>query len=699
MSMKIIGIVLFFFVGIYHINAHENPIDNRINRTERFLKENGHVTYLQKLKLENKVIDEVHLAYLNNYSTDIREKIEGFFEGVKDLDSGSGFESQINSLFQKDRNWFDSTYLFFTNNYSADRNDHSEGINAVAASFSGCSCTNIGFEVGDFSGWDVYLGNACEGTLCNAFTLSSYALAGITRIEVNDGFTLPQYDALAGGTNLPVVAPGSTYSLRLGNIKNGGDAYKIKRTFCVSSTDPFLKYKYAVVLEDPGSDHNDDAKPYFMVRIYDQSNNPITCAEYKVMANPNSEEIKTNFKQSPTNPFVYYKPWTEVLVPLNAYIGQTLTVEYIVSDCAWGGHLGYAYIDGECGPLGNITSSSCPTPPLYDLKTLTAPIGFKYYLWEGVGIKGSNFNRSVKIREDGLFKVKMITETGCSFEQSVTTTACPIAAPVNCGLSISGVNISSCQTNDGSYSITGNFTVTNGTNEGVVCVTNGTQTKYYFGPFSSTRSFTLAPLFSDGAIGKKITAYYFTTSFISPGMHQCKDTQSYNAPSSCVSPVIPCNECIQSFSPLPNKKYIISGWVKDPSALPTDENLTDPYIFISFTGSSTTYTFSAQGMIIDGWQRIHQEFLIPSGATDISIQLKSNSGTVYFDDIRVHPADAGFQSYVYDPLTLRLVSVLDDNNYAAIYEYDQEGQLVRTKKETERGIITITENRQNSPKR
>jgi hypothetical protein len=36
---------------------------------------------------------------------------------------------------------------------------------------------------------------------------------------------------------------------------------------------------------------------------------------------------------------------------------------------------------------------------------------------------------------------------------------------------------------------------------------------------------------------------------------------------------------------------------------------------------------------------------------------------------------------------------LDENNYATMYEYDDDGTLIRLKKETERGIKTITETR------
>nr|MBP7556805.1 hypothetical protein [Chitinophagaceae bacterium] len=66
---------------------------------------------------------------------------------------------------------------------------------------------------------------------------------------------------------------------------------------------------------------------------------------------------------------------------------------------------------------------------------------------------------------------------------------------------------------------------------------------------------------------------------------------------------------------------------------------------------------------------------------------------LYVDDIRIHPFNANMKSYVYDPVNLRLLSELDANNYARFYEYDEEGTLIRTKAETEKGIKTITETR------
>jgi hypothetical protein len=36
---------------------------------------------------------------------------------------------------------------------------------------------------------------------------------------------------------------------------------------------------------------------------------------------------------------------------------------------------------------------------------------------------------------------------------------------------------------------------------------------------------------------------------------------------------------------------------------------------------------------------------------------------------------------------------LDENNFASFYEYDDDGTLIRVKKETERGIKTVRETR------
>lgn len=153
-----------------------------------------------------------------------------------------------------------------------------------------------------------------------------------------------------------------------------------------------------------------------------------------------------------------------------------------------------------------------------------------------------------------------------------------------------------------------------------------------------------------------------------------------------------CQDCIPSFSPDPGE-YIISGWVMGSES---NKNMSyiNPFIDVSFVGGGTgSFTIFPSGPIIDGWQKVEGVVSVPSNATDILIKLDCQTGTCHFDDIRFVPVDGSIKSYVYDPITLRLVAELDERNYATFYEYDEEGKLIRVKKETEKGIMTIQENR------
>ncbi len=174
------------------------------------------------------------------------------------------------------------------------------------------------------------------------------------------------------------------------------------------------------------------------------------------------------------------------------------------------------------------------------------------------------------------------------------------------------------------------------------------------------------------------------------GQVQLRMDQKYLTCASTVS----CADCVSSFSPVPGR-YIVSAWVKENNATQSITNYTKPYVRISFAGSTNAFNLLPSGKIIDGWQKIDSVITIPNGATSISIALKVTSGEAFFDDIRFFPLDGSMMSYVYDPINLRLMAELDERNYATLYEYDEEGKLIRIKKETEKGIMTIQENRDN----
>jgi PA14 domain len=147
------------------------------------------------------------------------------------------------------------------------------------------------------------------------------------------------------------------------------------------------------------------------------------------------------------------------------------------------------------------------------------------------------------------------------------------------------------------------------------------------------------------------------------------------------------------FFPYKGKKMVISAWVKEEQDCSCISYVSNS-IFISFTGAAQTYTFKPTGNIIEGWQRYESVFDIPSAATNITISLQATgTSPVYFDDLRVHPFNSNMKSFVYNSVDLRLMAELDENNYATFYEYDDDGTLIRVKKETQRGIKTINETR------
>lgn len=160
---------------------------------------------------------------------------------------------------------------------------------------------------------------------------------------------------------------------------------------------------------------------------------------------------------------------------------------------------------------------------------------------------------------------------------------------------------------------------------------------------------------------------------------------------------LPCTDCITSFQPSPGR-YVISAWVKEADAPQSTTTYTNASIGVSFQNSQSTYTFTPSGRIIDGWQRVEGELIIPNSAQSIEITLDVSQGDAFFDDIRFFPFDGSMMSYVYDPISLRLMAELDERNYATFYEYDEEGKLIRVKKETEKGVMTIQENRDNITK-
>jgi hypothetical protein len=438
-------------------------------------------------------------------------------------------------------------------------------------------CNNLNFELGNFQNWT---GKTAIYTIAQDINVENEIVHGRHTL-FGPGSSNDYY----GG--FPKVKPGGNFSVMLGNNQTGAQTESISNTFVVTDENKFFTYYYAVVLNIPGPDHELPSRPRFTSKVI-HNGQVVECSEFTATAGEGIAGFKNYSKD------VIYKPWSNNIIDLSEYLNQEVTIEFKTYDCAYGGHFGYAYIDGSC-------------------------------IFDGINYEDKNdCAKTFKFTSTllGLYESEIIS---WEFGDGETSNE---AQPYH------------TYQNDGNYTVS--FSISNSLNPN--CKLN---------------------------ISRDIE------------VKVCEEDT--------------CSTCIPSFAP-PSGKYIVSAWVKEKDVPATIHRYEDAFIEISFENSSVISELHPKGQIIDGWQRIEEEIFIPTDATQLKIALKTSGNESYFDDIRFFPYDGSMMSYVYDPISLRLMAELDERNYSTLYEYDEEGKLIRVKKETEKGVMTIQENRDNIKK-
>ena len=170
---------------------------------------------------------------------------------------------------------------------------------------------------------------------------------------------------------LPLVPIGEFASVRLGNWNDGGEWESVTYNYLVDSAYAILLLKYAVVLEDPGHDKED--QPRFTLSIKDEFGQEVDpeCGSADFYAGRNSGNKGGGWHYEPD---LSWKEWTTYGVDLTQYIGQSLQITVTTYDCTWQGHYGYAYFCLGCAKA-KIETLSCGD----DSKmTAQAPDGFAY---------------------------------------------------------------------------------------------------------------------------------------------------------------------------------------------------------------------------------------------------------------------------------------------------------------------------------
>jgi YD repeat-containing protein len=151
-----------------------------------------------------------------------------------------------------------------------------------------------------------------------------------------------------------------------------------------------------------------------------------------------------------------------------------------------------------------------------------------------------------------------------------------------------------------------------------------------------------------------------------------------------------------------SRRYILSGWVytNGPAAsiwlfpnLPGARTSNGTVNYYDGAGNSSRpdlFPSYATTQETGRWVYLQKEVEVPSDATLLTVRLtnfwngagdqaaSTNGGGVWFDDVRLHPAEAQMVTYTHDPL-IGPTSISDPNNQPTYYEYDglQRLQLVK----------------------
>ncbi|GAB3637861.1 hypothetical protein GCM10027422_34510 [Hymenobacter arcticus] len=142
------------------------------------------------------------------------------------------------------------------------------------------------------------------------------------------------------------------------------------------------------------------------------------------------------------------------------------------------------------------------------------------------------------------------------------------------------------------------------------------------------------------------------------------------------------------------KRFIFSGWVYSNGPAAQIWLLINQAGARNADGTINYYDYLNNNLtpvnlstnVTGQWVFLEQEVDVPANATLLTLRLTNfwndagraaasvNGGGVWFDDVRIHPADAQMTSYTHSPL-IGVSSMSDANNHPVYYDYDELSRL------------------------
>ncbi len=233
--------------------------------------------------------------------------------------------------------------------------------------------------------------------------------------------------------------------IRINSNLNNNSITKLSKTFTVDPSSVLLQFAFITVFS---TGHSCCDAGAFKTRVVaPTSASTTTCPGFSVSAlssqcsNTNSGVayfVPGTGAPATVNSGNVFNKWKIGSIDLSSYVGQVVSLEFIVTDCIAGGHFGYVYLDMNCGFKGafngidlNVISDTTNLISCKPTTNLSAPQGVNSVLWQGPNGFTSTAS-TINPGTAGIYTLDYIDALGCNstkiFKFITSTTAVAVTS-------------------------------------------------------------------------------------------------------------------------------------------------------------------------------------------------------------------------------------------------------------------------------